>query len=72
MNEFEIQTENKLKSLNANSPTEALTQFLGARPLGSKNIDLIRRDLECFQNIVGKLQEADYDVLAKNLTENQA
>jgi hypothetical protein len=72
MNEFEIQTENKLKSINANSPVGALTQFLGARPLGSKNIDLIRRDLECFQNIIGKLQESDYDAVAKNLTENQA
>ena len=59
MNEFEIQTENKLKSLNAMSPTGALTQFLGARSFRSKNIDLIRRDLECFQNIVGKLKEAD-------------
>lgn len=70
MNEFEIKTEQKLKSINANSAPGALTQFLGARPLGSKNIDLIRRDLECFQNIVGKLQEADYDSLAKSLKED--
>lgn len=72
MNEFEIQTENKLKSINASSPAAALTQFLGARPLGSKNIDLIRRDLECFQNIVGQLSESDHENLAKNLAEDQA
>jgi hypothetical protein len=72
MNEFEIQTEKKLQSINAPSAVGAVVQFLGARPLGSKNLDLIRRDLECFQNIVGKLQEADYDGVAKTLSEAQA
>jgi hypothetical protein len=72
MNEFEAQTEQKLKTINANTGVGAISQFLTARPLGSKNKDLIRRDLECFQSIVSKLQEQDYDTLAKNLAEEQA
>lgn len=72
MNEFEIQTEQKLKSINAANTVAALVQFLGARPLGSKNINLIQRDLECFQSIVSKLQEAEYDGVAKTLSETQA
>lgn len=72
MNEFEIQTEQKLKSINAPNAVGALLQFLGARPLGSKNISLIQRDLECFQSIVNKLQEVEYDAVAKTLSEAQA
>lgn len=72
MNEFEIQTEQKLKSINAANTVGALVQFLGARPLGSKNINLIQRDLECFQSIVSKLQEAEYEAVARTLNESQA
>jgi hypothetical protein len=72
MSEFELQTEQKLKSINSNSAVGALVQFLAARPIGSKNKDLIKRDLECFQTIVGKIQEQDYDNLLKTLTEDQA
>ena len=45
MNEFEARTEQKLKSINANSAVGAITQFIAARPLGSRNKDLVRRDL---------------------------
>lgn len=45
MNQAELQTEQKLKSINANNSIGALVQFLAARPIGSKNKDLVKRDL---------------------------
>ncbi len=48
-----------------------MAQFLSARPVGSNLIQLVQRDLECFQNIVGKLQQPDYQGLIKTLSEEQ-
>lgn len=68
--ECEAKTELKLKSLTADNPIAALAQFLTARPVGSKNRDLIRRDLELLQAIVGKMQEKDHDNLVRTLKED--
>ena len=69
MNEHEARTEQKLKSLSGDSPVNAFKHFLGDRPLGSKNRDLIRRDLETFQSIIGRLQEKDFDSILSTLVE---
>jgi hypothetical protein len=67
MNEFEIQTEQKLKSINAANTVGALVQFLGARPLGSKNINLIQRDLECFQSFMQYVGESKNEAITSGL-----
>jgi len=49
-----------------------LALFIRDRPIGSKNRDIIRRDLEMFQAIVGRLQDKEYDGLMQTLKENEA
>jgi hypothetical protein len=58
-----------LKSLPSDNPVTAIVDFIKVRPIGSKNKQLIQRDLEAFQNIVSKIQEKEYDGLIKTLKE---
>lgn len=69
MNEAELEkkVEEKIKRLEGSSPIEALAAFLTVRPVGLKNKNLIRQDLETLQNIVGKLMEKDYEALLQKL-----
>ena len=71
MNEHESKTEQKLKSLSSDSMMTAIRHSLSARPLGSKNRDLIRRDLETFQTIIGRMQEKDFDSILSTLAEEE-
>ena len=72
MAEVEAAVENKLKNLNVNNPSESLKAFINIRPLNSKNVKLIRRDLEAFQFIVSKISEKETDSLVKSLSEDEA
>ena len=72
MAEIEAAVENKLKNLNVNNPSESLKAFINIRPLNSKNVKLIRRDLEAFQFIVSKISEKETDSLVKSLSEDEA
>lgn len=51
---------------------EALVKFVTVRPVGSKNKEVLRQDLELFQSVVAKMQEADYDSLARTMKEEDA
>ena len=46
-----------------------MKKFLTVRPVGSKNRDVIRQDLECFQNVMSKIQEKDFNSLLESLKE---
>ena len=48
-----------------------MSKFLAVRPVGSKNRDIIKQDLECFQNIISKLNDKDFDSLMQTLKEEE-
>lgn len=53
--DLEKKTQDKIEQMPAD-PVEAVGRFLSARPVGSKNKEIIRQDLELFQAIIAKLQ----------------
>ena len=71
MIQLEQKTLDKIKGLSAGDPIEALKKFLTVRPVGSKSRDVIRQDLECFQNILTKIQEKDFNSLFERIKEDE-
>ena len=71
MVELEQKTIEKIKNLSAGDPSEALRKFLSVRPVGSKNKDIIRQDLQAFQNIIAKLHDKDVESLMSSLKEEE-
>lgn len=47
----------------------SIAKFITVRPVGSKNREIISKDMETFQSIMGMLEEKDYDALLKVLKE---
>ena len=46
--------------------------FLKDRPVGSKDREVLRKDLEMLQALVGKWQEDDYERVVSGLSEEEA
>ena len=71
MIELEQRTIDKIKGIGGADPINAMQKFLAVRPVGSKNKEVIKQDLECFQNIMSKVYEKDFDPLIKSLKEEE-
>lgn len=48
-----------------------MQKFLTVRPVGSKNKEVLKQDLECFQGIMSKVLEKDFEPLIKTLKEDE-
>ena len=69
--EYEQKTRDKSKMLSGD-PVDSLAKFVSVRPVGSKNKEILKQDMDLFHQVVGKLQEKDYDTLMKTLKEEDA
>ena len=69
--DLEQKTLAKIKNLNTFNQVEALQTFLSVRPLGSRNKDIIKQDLECLQAILMKFTEKDFESLLANFKEEE-
>ena len=53
--EYEQRTRDKPKMMTGD-PVDSLAKFVSVRPIGSKNKEIIKNDLDLLQQLVNKLQ----------------
>lgn len=61
----------KLKSVGNLNPFKAISDFLQVRPVGLNNKEIIKADLEQFQETLARINEKEYEKIPVELTRQE-